>query len=372
MTLQQSCNGNAVFIVPDGVTKIGVNAFNNCNTLVEIDISEGVTHIGVNAFNNCVNLTSVKLPQTLKVIEDKAFYNCNKLTTIVIPENVSTISNEAFRWTNVTYVTLSPATVYYQDSFDDNTLVNGGIMFNTEELEGMIWSSDDEEEIVEEMGIDILENDETEINEDFANAIGLEALSEEEMGIVFDTIPESAALPPDLHINRTTMARASNLRPKTLNTRNIPRECYDPILWGDENITPEYMSDNNNIVFLKKVSDGYKAQCFSRSSIDKMIKDETGNYLFFQCLQIDNISSANTKQIYVSLPIFAATYMPLEYALHILNGEHQFFLLNYMNKSVRFSINYGVYYQVSDLVSAWHCNPGSNFNVSKPVPVNIE
>jgi len=345
MTLQQSCDGNAKFIVPEGITKIGDNAFFNCTTLIELVISDGVIHIGDNAFNNCINLISVTLPGTLKVIEDKAFYNCNKLSSVIFPGNVLTISNEAFRWTNMVNVTLSPITVYYQDSFDDNTLINGGILFNNyDELENITWSSDDEDD-----------EDDLRVVVDMPDDI--------------DIIPE---LPSDLHINRTTMTRASNLRPKTLNIGNIPRECYDPIMWDDENITSEYMSDNNNIVFLKKVGTKYKAECLSRSSIDTILKDDTGNYLFFECLHMENISSADTNQIYVSLPVFSVIYIPLEYALNILNSNHQYFLLNYMNKRVGFSVNYGVYYQVSDMISAWHCNPGSKFNVSKPVPVNIE
>jgi hypothetical protein len=353
MILGRSCDSNAQFIVPEGTTRIGHDAFNNCSTLQRIVIPEGVTHIGNRSFSQCINLTYVKLPSTLHFIEDKAFYNCNRLSDINIPENVRIINDEAFKWTNIMYVTLGPNTIYNKNTFDDNTVVNGGILFDNQEVVDNIWDeymSMDEEDFV------------MEINEDLTRAIGLE---------VPDDVNMLPKLPESLHINQTIMNYASNLRPKTINISKIPKECNDPIMFGDENITSEYMSNTDNIVFLKKVREGYKAECFSKSSIKSIVNDETGNYLFFECSRIENISSANTNQIYVKIPIYGVAYMPLEYALNIINSNQQYYLINYMNKRVTFSVNYGVYYQVLDWISAWHCNPGSNFSVSKAVPINI-
>ena len=122
--------------LPEGLTTIGVSAFDNCCNLGEIDIPKnvvsignyafcdcdslksvtipnGVTSIGESAFITCDGLTSVKLPESLTQIGDMAFFWCCSLTNVVIPSNVTKIGYYAFRdcdgMTNVTI----PASVSY-------------------------------------------------------------------------------------------------------------------------------------------------------------------------------------------------------------------------------------------------------------------
>lgn len=70
-----------------------VSTYTN-TTEKNIEIPQGVTHIGGNAFQN-MNIESVILPDTLTNIYSNAF-NGNRLRVIVIPENVSLIGTEAF------------------------------------------------------------------------------------------------------------------------------------------------------------------------------------------------------------------------------------------------------------------------------------
>lgn len=86
------------FKIPDGVTNIGVRAFENCKYLKEIEIPEGVTYIGDEAFSGCVNLTSVTLPSTIKYIGSEAFDSCTKLESVVIPEGIDIeyVGSDAF------------------------------------------------------------------------------------------------------------------------------------------------------------------------------------------------------------------------------------------------------------------------------------
>jgi hypothetical protein len=58
--------------IPKAVKRIGNSAFDK-SKLTEIDIPEGVTEIGVWAFNDCKNLSEVYLPKTLEKIEYYAF-----------------------------------------------------------------------------------------------------------------------------------------------------------------------------------------------------------------------------------------------------------------------------------------------------------
>jgi len=65
--------------------------------LKKIIIPDSVTKIGANAFQQCSNLLMVKLPSSLKEIKSKTFTLCNKLTKIEIPSLVESIGDSAFQ-----------------------------------------------------------------------------------------------------------------------------------------------------------------------------------------------------------------------------------------------------------------------------------
>ena len=131
-------------VIPNGVTKIGDYAFQNCTDLTSVSIPNSVTSIGYNAFYGCTNLNLVDIPDsavdigtsafsgtawynnmpdgvvyygkvaytykgtmqqntsivlkdgTLK-IKDNAFYGCSSLSSIIIPNSVTSIGEKAFQ-----------------------------------------------------------------------------------------------------------------------------------------------------------------------------------------------------------------------------------------------------------------------------------
>ena len=94
--------------IPEGVTTIGDDAFNNCDSLISITIPASVTTIGKYAFYNCDSLTTVTLGENSQLtdIGYRAFYLCTSLTSIVIPDSVITIGDYAFEGcTSLTSVT---------------------------------------------------------------------------------------------------------------------------------------------------------------------------------------------------------------------------------------------------------------------------
>ncbi len=123
------------FVIPNGVTSIGVDAFRGCNNLTSITIPDSVTSIGVSAFKECSSLASITLPfvgtlkdgtgktyfgaifgasaykynggsipQTLKkviitggeIIDSYAFYGCTNLVTVSIPKSITRLNYHIF------------------------------------------------------------------------------------------------------------------------------------------------------------------------------------------------------------------------------------------------------------------------------------
>ena len=77
-------------VLPATVRTIGDNAFENCETLIEISIPDGVTTIGNRAFLGCFSLKEITLPASVKEIGESAFENCKALASFNGGETVIT------------------------------------------------------------------------------------------------------------------------------------------------------------------------------------------------------------------------------------------------------------------------------------------
>ena len=82
--------------LPDSVVNIGDWVFYNCSSLTSVTIGNGVTRIGSSMFQYCSSLTSVTLGSSVTSIESQAFYKCISLTSIIIPDGVTSIGRCAF------------------------------------------------------------------------------------------------------------------------------------------------------------------------------------------------------------------------------------------------------------------------------------
>ena len=89
-------SGGAV-VIPEGVTEIGRQAFQDCTGLTQVTFPNGLTEIGWSAFEGCTGLTQAAFPDGLTKIEDNAFQNCTALTQAAFPDGLTKIGYDAFR-----------------------------------------------------------------------------------------------------------------------------------------------------------------------------------------------------------------------------------------------------------------------------------
>ena len=101
-------HGQAIhsIVIPQGVSLIGGDAFNYCESLTTVSIPNSVTLIGDEAFADCHKLTTVNIPDSVKTIGNSAFYFCKSLMTLSIPDSVTSIGREAFVYTPLTAINL--------------------------------------------------------------------------------------------------------------------------------------------------------------------------------------------------------------------------------------------------------------------------
>ncbi len=131
--------GSNLAFVPQGVTKVGDNAFSGFNGITEVSIPESVTDIGEKAFHLCSGLRKVHIPNSVKHIGEDAFKSCPvilegttqiddfsfsgvEFSEVVIPSSVTKIAEDAFAFCkNIKAITVSPE----NKSFDSRDGCNG-------------------------------------------------------------------------------------------------------------------------------------------------------------------------------------------------------------------------------------------------------
>ena len=86
------------YLVPNGVTTIGDDAFNDNQVLTNLTIPDSVTCIGNRAFSYCNGLTGLAFGNHVYSIGDSAFYSCSSLPSVTIPNSVTNLSYSAFAY----------------------------------------------------------------------------------------------------------------------------------------------------------------------------------------------------------------------------------------------------------------------------------
>ncbi len=83
-------------ILPNSITVIGANAFEECERLVNINLPESLEYIGESAFTYCKRLLSINIPGSVKVLNNNTLSYCMSLKSVTLNEGTEYLSSYLF------------------------------------------------------------------------------------------------------------------------------------------------------------------------------------------------------------------------------------------------------------------------------------
>ena len=118
----QNCTSLTSITIPDNVTKISLQAFEGCTALSEVNLGNGLLTIGPWAFMSCTSLTSIEFPASVTTIGGSAFNGCSALTSVTCwattPPTITSYTFDPNHYANATLAVLPSAITAYQN--DEN------------------------------------------------------------------------------------------------------------------------------------------------------------------------------------------------------------------------------------------------------------
>ncbi len=84
------------------VSVIPRSCFQGNNAICDFTIPEGVTEIGISAFENCLKLTAIRFPKSIQTLGWTLFRFCNNLKDIYVPWSDGEVANAPWGATNAT------------------------------------------------------------------------------------------------------------------------------------------------------------------------------------------------------------------------------------------------------------------------------
>lgn len=86
-----------------GVKEIRMEAFNGCNSLIDVNIPNTVNKIENYVFSNCTSLKSIEIPDSVKILGDdntyssNIFFECKNLENVTLPRNIHVLNKGFFK-----------------------------------------------------------------------------------------------------------------------------------------------------------------------------------------------------------------------------------------------------------------------------------
>ena len=107
--------------IPGFVTKIGEEAFSQCQELASVTIPASVTYIGPKAFSHCRNLTSITIYTLATDFDSSTFEGCDNLTNLIIGD-IAKDYGRGVPIGNLTCITINENNTEYR--VEDNCLID--------------------------------------------------------------------------------------------------------------------------------------------------------------------------------------------------------------------------------------------------------
>ena len=111
--------GTGICEIPEGVERIGPNAFSGRTGLTDVAFPSTLTEIGEHAFSYSPSLRRVEFGENLRIIGNSAFFYCERLSSVLFSEGLEEIGDCAFQNCPIHLVSLpSSLRKLGKDSFD--------------------------------------------------------------------------------------------------------------------------------------------------------------------------------------------------------------------------------------------------------------
>ncbi|MCB7320706.1 leucine-rich repeat domain-containing protein [Lacrimispora sp. 210928-DFI.3.58] len=112
--------------LPEGIERIGRNAFLKCHTLRSVVLPGSLTCIETEAFHCCDSLEEISFSEGLTEIQRRAFWYCSSLKHVCFPKSLQVIGSRAFECcTNLETITLqNPDTLVDEYAFNETAYWN--------------------------------------------------------------------------------------------------------------------------------------------------------------------------------------------------------------------------------------------------------
>ena len=143
MSAFYQCNSLENLTFSNNLTQIGHRAFKECENLVTVELPDSVTYIGEEVFARCSKLVSCRLPNnpTLTELEYGTFYFCFGLKSIEIPDYIEIIGNSCFANTGLETIDLKNVKQIKRNAFFSTELSEVTIPDSVEVIEPIAFNS---------------------------------------------------------------------------------------------------------------------------------------------------------------------------------------------------------------------------------------
>lgn len=102
-------------IIPEGVKKIEISAFEGCASLALVQLPTSLTQLGTSVFRRCAALPSIALPESISSLPAFTFEECTSLATISFSSRLTVIGSHALASCKSLKVLTLPGSVTYID-----------------------------------------------------------------------------------------------------------------------------------------------------------------------------------------------------------------------------------------------------------------